>query len=102
MVTTPQHLANLDAKRCINMIRKLKVNVLGVVENYTGEMFGEGSGKELATEMDLPFLGSIAMRSDYRDTSKPTALRNKDVMAEYQGVLKNVKVSLEQLGLQAA
>ena len=102
VVTTPQHLANLDAKRCINMIRKLKVNVLGVVENYTGEMFGEGSGKELATEMDLPFLGSIAMRSDYRDTSKPTALRNKDVMAEYQGVLKNVKVSLEQLGLQAA
>ena len=42
VVSTPQHLASLDAKRCINMIRKLNMNVLGVVENYTGEIFGQG------------------------------------------------------------
>ena len=36
MVTTPQDLALLDAKRSINMVRKLNVKVLGVVENYTG------------------------------------------------------------------
>ena len=48
VVSTPQHLASLAAKRCINMIRKLNLNVLGVVENYTGEIFGDGGGKNLA------------------------------------------------------
>ena len=52
VVSTPQALAVLDAKRCINMIRKLNLNVLGVVENYTGEVFGQGGGKELATTVD--------------------------------------------------
>ena len=98
VVTTPQHLANLDAKRCINMIRKLKVNVLGVVENYTGEMFGEGAGNELAKEVEMPFLGSIALRSDYRDTSKPTVLANSDVMGEYRRIVESIRDSLRSLG----
>ena len=98
VVTTPQHLANLDARRCINMIRKLKVNVLGVVENYTGEIFGSGAGDELASGMDLAFLGSIALRADYRDNSKPTVLASAEVMEEYRGIVKNMKASLEALG----
>ncbi len=101
VVTTPQHLANLDAKRCINMIRKLKVNVLGIVENYTGEMFGQGAGDNLARDMDLPSLGSIALRPDYRDTSKPTVLANPEVMDEYRGILKNIRASLEALGKES-
>ena len=101
VVTTPQHLANLDARRCINMIRKLKVNVLGVVENYTGEMFGQGAGDELANEMDLPFLGSLALRQEYRDTSGPAVLTNSAVMQEYQGIVKNMKSSLKALGKDA-
>ena len=39
VVTTPQELAKIDAKRSINMIRKLQVNVLGVVENMSGGIF---------------------------------------------------------------
>ena len=102
VVTTPQQLANLDAKRCINMIRKLKVNVLGVVENYTGEIFGQGAGDDLAREMDLPFLGSLALRPEYRDTSKPTVLSSDQVMEEYQGVLQNVQASLDGLSKDAS
>ena len=102
VVTTPQHLANLDAKRCVNMIRKLKVNVLGVVENYTGQIFGEGAGGELARDMDLPFLGSIALRSDYRDTSQPTVLANGDVMKEYKEIVSNIRSSLKALGRDAS
>ena len=98
VVTTPQHLANLDAIRCINMIRKLKVNVLGVVENYTGEIFGQGGGDQLASKMDLPFLGSISLRSDYMDYSKPTVLANSEVMQEYQAIVTNIRASLTALG----
>ena len=101
VVTTPQYLANLDAKRCINMIRKLKVNVLGIVENYSGEIFGSGAGDELAHAVDVPFLGSVALRADYRDTSQPTVLGSTEVMDEYRAILKNVKASLKALGKEA-
>ena len=68
VVVTPQELAQLDGRRCIHMIRKLKLKVLGIVENYTGEMFGEGAGVSLSEELDSPFLGTISLRPDYRDT----------------------------------
>ena len=102
VVTTPQYLANLDAKRCINMIRKLKINVLGVVENYTGEMFGEGAGSQLAEELDIPFMGSLALRPDYRDTSQPTVLGSPEVMEEYRGIIKGIRKSLEALGKEVS
>ena len=102
VVTTPQQLANLDAKRCINMIKKLKVNVLGVVENYSGEIFGNGAGAQLAGEMDLPFLGSISLRADYRDTSQPTVLVSPEVKQEYGDVITNLKASLKTLEKDAA
>ena len=102
VVTTPQHLAGLDARRCINMIRKLKLNVLGIVENYSGEMFGAGAGDDLATEMGLSFLGSIALRPDYRDISKPTVLSNDDVMDEYKHIMKGLKANLEAVMNKAA
>ena len=98
VVSTPQALANMDAKRCINMIRKLNLNVLGVVENYTGEIFGEGGGKQLAEDVDAPFLGNLSLRASYRDTSKPTALLDPTVGEEYTHVVKAVKKSLQELG----
>ena len=101
VVSTPQALANMDAKRCINMIRKLNLNVLGVVENYTGEIFGEGGGKQLAEDVDAPFLGSLALRASYRDTSKPTALLDPIVGEEYTTLVKAVKKSLQELGKEA-
>ena len=101
VVTTPQRLANLDARRCINMIRKLKVNVLGVVENYTGEIFGNGGTDELTSDMELSFLGSIALRPDYQEPSKPTVLVNDEVMGEFQEILKNIRTSLKALGKEA-
>ena len=102
VVSTPQELANMDAKRCINMIRKLNLNILGVVENYTGEIFGEGGGKKLAKEVDAPFLGNLALRASYRDGSKPTALVDSSVGEEYTQLAKAVKTSLEELGREAA
>lgn len=102
VVSTPQELANIDAKRCINMIRKLNLNVLGVVENYTGEIFGEGRSKELAKQVDAPFLGGLALRASYRDTSKPTTLADPAVAEEYKEIIKGLKNSLSALGREAA
>jgi ATP-binding protein involved in chromosome partitioning len=97
VVTTPQELAKIDAKRSINMIRTLKVDVLGVVENFSGEIFGSGAGEELAGETDVPFLGRLELRSDYRDTSKPAVLTSKAVMSEYRDVAEQTRLTLEQV-----
>ena len=100
VVATPQSLAALDAKRSINMIRKLNVEVLGVVENYTGDVFGSGAGRELADSLDLPFLGELALRPDYLDDSQPTALASREVAAEYDaiwGVLRDRLSALDAM-----
>jgi ATP-binding protein involved in chromosome partitioning len=86
VVTTPQELAKIDAKRSINMIRKLKVNVLGVVENMSGGVFGQGAGKEISKELDLEYLGEINVRADYQDTSRPASLLNNEILEEYRSL----------------
>ena len=94
IVTTPQDLARVDAKRSINMIRTMHVEVLGVVENFSGEMFGSGAGEELAKETDLRFLGRLELRPEYQETSKPTALINDDVLEEYTKIAEGAKAAL--------
>ena len=95
VVTTPQELAKIDAARSINMIRTMRVDVLGVVENFSGDIFGSGAGEELARELDLSFLGRLEMRSDYRDVSKPTALTSKAVRDEYRRIASAVDAALD-------
>ena len=102
VVSTPQELATIDAKRCINMIRKLNLHVLGVVENYTGDIFGEGAGKQLAKDVGAPFLGNIALRKSYRDNSKPAALLDSSVGKEFDHVAQELKKSLREFGREAA
>ena len=96
-VTTPQALAALDAKRSINMVRKLNVEVLGVVENYTGDIFGSGAGQQLADEMDLAYFGSLQLRPDYRDSQKPTVLASTVVAEEYDAIWTMMKARLTDL-----
>ncbi|MBM4406192.1 MAG: Mrp/NBP35 family ATP-binding protein [Chloroflexi bacterium] len=91
IVTTPQELAILDAKRSINMIKKLNVKVLGVVENMAGDIFGKGGGEKLAKEAGVPFLGSIELRSAFREPPKPVALVDKSARRELDAVLDHLK-----------
>ena len=59
VVTTPQDLSKIDALRSINMIKKLNIPVLGVVENFSGEIFGTGAGKALANLAKVDHLGNL-------------------------------------------
>lgn len=94
IVTTPQELALIDALRSINMVRRLNQRVLGVVENFSGEVFGSGGGEDLAKQLGLPFLGRFALRPDYRDTSKPTVLLSEAVRQEYEALMHNLQAAL--------
>lgn len=66
VVCTPQKLALLDAVKAIAMFRKVKIPVLGIVENMTGDVFGRGGAAETAREMGIPFLGEIPMNPQLR------------------------------------
>lgn len=69
IVTTPQDVALLDSRKAVNMVRAMKLPVLGIVENMSGlicphcgegiSVFGAGGGKTMAEEMDVTFLGAI-------------------------------------------
>ena len=61
VVTTPQPLAQDVAARAAMMAQKTGQKLLGVVENMTGDAFGEGGGARLADELDVPLLGTIPL-----------------------------------------
>jgi ATP-binding protein involved in chromosome partitioning len=100
VVCTPQQLALLDAVKAINMFRKVKIPVLGVVENMTGEIFGRGGAKQKAAEMGVPFLGEIPVDARIRVNGDAGKIRESfaDDSAS-RGYLMNV---CEQTAIQIA
>ncbi len=79
VVSTPQDIALLDARKAINMFRKVDVPVLGVVENMAyfacphcgerTEIFGYGGARACAETFGLDFLGEVPLHIDIRTTS---------------------------------
>ncbi|MEW6515522.1 MAG: P-loop NTPase [candidate division FCPU426 bacterium] len=71
VVTTPQQVAAVDVRKSITFCKQLQVPVLGVVENMSGfacpkcgevtQVFQSGGGKQIAEDMQAPFLGSIPL-----------------------------------------
>jgi ATP-binding protein involved in chromosome partitioning len=81
VVTTPQPLAQEVAARAAAMAQKTGMRVLGVVENMTSEVFGEGGGERLATELGVPLLGSVPLDARVRasaDEGMPLVLQDPD------------------------
>lgn len=79
IVTTPQDIATLDAKRALKMFAKVEVPVLGIVENmamhtcsrcgHVEHLFGEGGGQRMAQEYGVPLLGALPLEIAIREQS---------------------------------
>jgi ATP-binding protein involved in chromosome partitioning len=77
MVTTPQGVSTGDVRRGIRMFERVNTRILGIVENMTGEIFGEGGGRALAEQMNLSFLGAVPLDVAVRkagDEGRPTVV----------------------------
>lgn len=61
VVTTPQSAAQRVAIRVADMARRSHMPVIGVIENMSGDVFGEGGGGELATELGVPLVGVVPL-----------------------------------------
>jgi ATP-binding protein involved in chromosome partitioning len=79
IVSTPQDLALIDARRAVAMFRRVEVPILGVVENmstfhcpqcgFRSDIFGHGGGRREAERLGVPFLGEIPLEIAIRETS---------------------------------
>jgi ATP-binding protein involved in chromosome partitioning len=81
IVTQPQSVAVDDARRGLAMFEKLDVPILGVIENMSGDLFGEGGGEALAQERQVPFLGRIPLEAGVRvgsDAGHPVVVDSPD------------------------
>jgi ATP-binding protein involved in chromosome partitioning len=91
IVSTPQDLALIDAKRAVGMFGKLNVPVLGVIENmsfhlcsncgHSSHPFGTGGAEQYANQQKIPFLGRLPISMKIReagDSGKPIVLEGRD------------------------
>jgi ATP-binding protein involved in chromosome partitioning len=109
VVTTPQDIALLDAKKGIKMFEKVGVPILGIVENmavhicsqcgHAEHIFGEGGGKRMAAEYNMDYLGALPLDIQIRlqaDGGKPTVVADPDgeVAAIYKSVARQVAIKI--------
>ena len=96
IVTTPQHIALLDAKKGIEMFNKTNIPVLGIVENmalhtcsqcgHTEAIFGHGGGDEMAQSYGVPLLGQLPLDASIRasmDEGQPKRLYDAHLGQHY-------------------
>ncbi|HWI82835.1 iron-sulfur cluster carrier protein ApbC [Ramlibacter sp.] len=109
IVTTPQDIALLDAKKGIKMFEKVGVPILGIVENmavhvcsqcgHAEHIFGEGGGQRMAAEYGMDYLGALPLDIRIRlqaDSGKPTVVAEPDgeVAAIYKAVARQVAIKI--------
>jgi ATP-binding protein involved in chromosome partitioning len=111
IVSTPQDLALIDARRGVAMFQKVNVPILGVIENMstfvcphcgtTSHIFGHGGARDEATRIGVPFLGEIPLHMDIReraDSGRPVVVTQPDSAHSlaYRAIARDVWRALEE------
>jgi len=111
IVTTPQDVATLDAKKALKMFEKVEVPVLGLVENmavhvcsncgHAEHIFGQGGGERMATQYGVPLLGSLPLEIGIReqgDAGMPivAAAPSSTAAEAYRNVARRLVEELEK------
>jgi ATP-binding protein involved in chromosome partitioning len=109
IVTTPQDIALLDARKGLKMFEKVGVPVLGVVENmsvyvcpncgHSEHIFGAGGGQKMATDYGVDYLGALPLNLSIReqaDSGRPTVVADPDgeIATIYKAVARKVAVKI--------
>lgn len=109
IVTTPQDIALLDARKGIKMFEKVGVPILGIVENmavyccpqcgHTEHIFGAEGGKRMAAEYRMDYLGALPLNMQIRlqaDSGRPTVVADPDgeIAGIYKAVARQVAIKV--------
>jgi len=107
IVTTPQDIALIDARKGLKMFEKVGVPIVGVVENmaihvcsncgHAEHIFGEGGGEKMCRDYNVPFLGSLPLDIRIReqaDSGRPTVVADPDgaVAQSYRAIARKVAI----------
>jgi ATP-binding protein involved in chromosome partitioning len=111
IVTTPQDIALLDARKGLKMFEKVGIPILGVVENmsthicsncgHVEEIFGHGGGAKMCADFGVDFLGALPLKLAIReqaDSGKPTVVAEPDgpEAAIYKAIARKVAVKVAE------
>jgi len=105
IVTTPQKVALLDSRKCINFLKNLNIPILGIIENMSGlkcphcgkniDLFKSGGGEKVALEFNIPFLGKIPIDINLVESSdegKPYIFqyKNSETARIFSKIVKSI------------
>ncbi|MGX4642449.1 iron-sulfur cluster carrier protein ApbC [Massilia sp. SYSU DXS3249] len=111
IVTTPQDIALLDARKGLKMFEKVGIPIIGVVENmsthicsncgHTEAIFGAGGGEKMCEDFGVDFLGALPLTMAIReqaDSGRPTVVADPDgaVSAVYKEIARKVAVKVAE------
>lgn len=111
IVTTPQDIALIDAKKGLKMFEKVSVPILGIVENmaihvcskcgHTEHIFGEGGARRMAEQYGVEVLGSLPLDIRIReqaDSGRPTVIAEPDgeIARAYKAIARRVAVKIAE------
>ncbi|MFD2368310.1 iron-sulfur cluster carrier protein ApbC [Pseudoduganella sp. GCM10020061] len=111
IVTTPQDIALLDARKGLKMFEKVGIPILGVVENmsthicsncgHTEAIFGEGGGEKMTKDFNVDFLGRLPLTLAIReqtDSGRPTVVADPDgaVAQVYKEIARKVAIKIAE------
>ncbi|WP_323141075.1 iron-sulfur cluster carrier protein ApbC [Massilia phyllosphaerae] len=111
IVTTPQDIALLDARKGVKMFEKVGIPILGVVENmsthicsncgHVEAIFGSGGGEKMSTDFNIEFLGKLPLQLSIReqtDSGAPTVVAEPDgaVAGIYKEIARKVAIKVAE------
>lgn len=112
IVTTPQDIALLDARKGLKMFEKVGIPILGIVENmsiylcpncgHSEHIFGTGGGQKMCADYGVDFLGALPLNLSIReqaDSGKPTVVAEPDseISALYKSIARQVAIKIGNL-----
>jgi ATP-binding protein involved in chromosome partitioning len=111
IVTTPQDIALLDARKGLKMFEKVGIPILGIVENmsthicsncgHAEPIFGQGGGEKMCKDYGVEFLGALPLTMSIReqtDSGKPTVVADPEgpVAEIYKGIARKIAVKVAE------
>ena len=104
IVTTPQDVALVSVRKSINFVKKMNIDVIGIVENMSGftcphcgekvDIFKTGGGKKAADDFKIPYLGSIPLNPEIveiGDSKEKIEIKDKNTNDSYKNFVENVE-----------